>query len=852
MLRDWHQRATALLPEPIDHVVHRILNRGTQFQLNAVDDQVVRSLAAATVDAVMQRRSTWTRWNLLAEAARASKTLRVATPADRLQLLERVAQTAIDEHCLQLTPPDLVPLVAAFARADGTSVFRRHRGEVFTSPIILAAEDRLLTAAATVSAGPRLDDANVARVLATSAPGTELAVDQRVAVATIATSARLLDVLVGPAGSGKTTTLRALRTVWEDKQGPGSVIGLAPSATAAAELAASLGIGCENTAKWLHETQGPAARQRTQLLDRLRADRGLAVRAGHTGWVAELDQRAAQIVAAQRRFQLHRGQLLIVDEASLAGTLTLDYLATQANAAGAKLLLVGDHRQLASVDAGGAFGLLADTTNAVELTSLWRFNHAWEARAGQQLRVGDTNCIDTYTAHGRLHEGAAEAVTADAYAAWETALGRGHCALLIAADNATVTVLNSQARAGRVHDGAVESDGVRLHDDTSAGIGDTIVTRRNRRDLRTTSGAWVRNGDLWTVTARGNDGTLSVQRKAARSSQKCAKQSAVQLPADYVAAHVELGYATTAHRAQGMTVDATFAVLRPGMSRELAYVALTRGRQENHAFVATDIPDLDYDGAPAPDQAGRQILTQILATTDAQTSATATLRALHDNATSLAHLAPILETLVHDAQRRRWATVIGGSGLTAEQTDRVLNSPAYGPLVAALSRAEHDGHPMHRMLPALISNPRSTAATTRPTTSRPLAISPPSCTIASPPGTKKPRRRPVTARIPDAPTRQSRHGPPRSHPDRPTRSRSTNSRAHHPPYRRRHSANAGGSARLAHRNAETQRSQRPPPIHAGSPGRRPGGRVPRTTPQPRTRPPSSPPHPDINTRRPGR
>ena len=281
LLRDWHQRAAHLLPEPIDHLVHRILHPGSRtVQVNAVDDRVVRELADSTVTAVMERRSTWTRWNLLAEAARASKTLRVATPAERLQLLERVAQLAIDEHCLQLTPPQLIPTVAAFTRADGTSVFRRHRAEVFTSPIILAAEERLLTAATTTT-GLRLDDTTVAHVLATSASGVALAVDQRGAVATIATSPRLLDVLVGPAGSGKTTTLRALRTVWENTYGPGSVVGLAPSATAAAELADSLGIGCENTAKWIYETAPLQASRRGQFLDRLRADRGRAVLAGH-------------------------------------------------------------------------------------------------------------------------------------------------------------------------------------------------------------------------------------------------------------------------------------------------------------------------------------------------------------------------------------------------------------------------------------------------------------------------------------------------------------------------------------------------------------------------------------------
>jgi conjugative relaxase-like TrwC/TraI family protein len=665
LLREWRQRAQYLLPEPVERMLTRALHHGTRApRPSEWDDATLRQLAATVVDTVAEKRSTWTRWNLIAEAARASKTLRLGSAPERLRLVERVAQLAIDHHCLQLTPPDLTPLVAGFARTDGASAFRRHRAEVFTSAQMLAAEQRLLTAATTTNA-PRITADELTSVLPRSA--FVLADDQRAAVQAIAVSGRDLDVLVGPAGSGKTRTLRALRTIWETEFGPGTVVGLAPSATAARELGDALGVDCENTAKWLHETTGPTGQRRHDA-----------------------------------RYQLRPRQLLVVDEASLAGTLTLDALTRQAQEAGAKLLLVGDHRQLSSVDAGGAFGLLASDTHAVELTSLWRFNHAWEAAAGRQLRLGNPDCLDTYAAHGRLHDGPAEAMTDAAYTAWETATSDGQRALLIAADNATVAELNSQARTGLVRDGVVEPGGVWLHDDTVAGVGDTIVTRRNRRDLRDGNEMWVRNGDLWTVTARHDDGSLTV-RHATRNADPRPGRSGMPLPADYVAEHVELGYATTAHRAQGMIVDAAFAVLRPGMSREVAYVAMTRGRAENHAFIATDSADLGYDGAPAPDQAGRAVMAQILTTTGAQTSATQTLRALQDEATSLAQLAPIHETLVLAAQRQRWMAVMAASGLTSQQVERVLASPACGPLVAALRRAEHDGHPMRRVLPALIA-----------------------------------------------------------------------------------------------------------------------------------------------------
>ncbi len=500
-----------------------------------------------------------------------------------------------------------------------------------------------------------------------------LAADQSAAITAIATSGRRVDVLVGPAGSGKTTTMRALKEVWETEHGPGSVIGLAPSATAAGELSASLGVECENTAKWIHETTGPRPAQRDQLLDKLRTDRAIAVVVGHTTEVTEIDRRRNQITATNRRFHLQPNQLLIVDEASLAGTLAMAETIRQAAAAGAKVLLVGDHRQLSSVDAGGAFGLLASETGAVELTSLWRFRHPWEADATQQLRVGDTSAIDAYAAHQRLDEGPAEVMASNAYRAWLDAVRVGQKALLIATDNATVATLNDQARTDRVIAGDVERAGVNLHDGTTAGIGDIVVTRANNRAVRTSAGAWVRNGDLWTVTGRADDGSLTLRRNRQEADPRTV-ESVVTLEPAYVASSVELGYATTAHRAQGMTVDTAFALLRPGVARETAYVAMTRGRESNYAFIATDLPDPDYDGAPTPARTGWQIVEQILANEGAELSATQTVRNLYAQAESLATLGAVHETLVQAAMKQRYQTIITAA-LPRDTAEAVFASP---------------------------------------------------------------------------------------------------------------------------------------------------------------------------------
>jgi conjugative relaxase-like TrwC/TraI family protein len=710
LLARWRERALALLPMPIEDWVTRVTSpRPRALRAAAIGDAQLHELARRVVEETAGRRSTWTRWNLFAEAARATKNIRMADTEQRQMLLETIVEHAITSFCLPLTPPDLTVTPQAFRRCDdGASAFRRHRAEVYTSPHILGAEDRLL-AAARDTTGPAATPPAGHVAIRRDGEGLPLSADQQAATEAILTSRRRLDVLVGPAGSGKTTAMRALRDAWQAHHGEGWVVGLAPSATAARELATALGIECENTAKWIHETTGSRPVEREQKLAQLRERRVIAAAAGQVDKVAAIDAAGCQLNLLHQRFRLRSGQLLVIDEASLAGTLVLDELVRQADHAGAKVLLLGDHRQLSAVDAGGAFGLLATETGAAELTSLWRFTNRWEADATHRLRLGDAGVIDVYQAHDRLREGPAEVMAAHAYRGWAAALKNGEQALLIAADNHTVAALNDQAHTDRLVAGEVEAGGVRLHDGTAAGVGDIVVTRANNREVRTSSGAWVRNGDLWTVLARGHDGSLTLRRNQTATGAG-ARESTVTLAHSYVESHVELGYATTAHRAQGMTVDSAFTLLRPGMAREVAYVAMTRGRHANTAFIATDIPDHDYDGAPQPAASGPAILEQILTTQGAQLSATQTLRQQHHQAESLSALAAIHETLVQHAGKQRWQHALT-TALPPGVAEQVLASPAYGTLVAAIRRAEHAHLPVAAALRSIATaRPLPTAA----------------------------------------------------------------------------------------------------------------------------------------------
>src|SRR5690606_29459570 len=154
---------------------------------------------------------------------------------------------AAEAASLRLTPPELASSPAAFRRPDGTSVFRPKHSAQFSSEELLAAEDRLLERARTTTA-PTVPLTTVER--ATKRPdskGRILGDDQAAAPTKIALSGRVVDVLVGPAGAGKTTAMSALRRAWEREHGRGSVVGLAPSAVAAQVLTDDLGIATENT-----------------------------------------------------------------------------------------------------------------------------------------------------------------------------------------------------------------------------------------------------------------------------------------------------------------------------------------------------------------------------------------------------------------------------------------------------------------------------------------------------------------------------------------------------------------------------------------------------------------------------
>jgi hypothetical protein len=661
--------------------------------VQALSQDECHHLAAAVIEAVQEKRSTWTRWNLHAEASRQLMGLRFAGVEARLTATAQVVDAAIESSVL-LTAPELAPTPEAFRRPDGTSMFAHKHSEQYTSRALLEAEARLLDAGRDI-AGPTVPEPILEHTATTSPPGHRypLGPSQIDALRAIASSGRALDVLVGPAGTGKTVTLAGLRAAWEAAHGPGSVVGLAPSAAAADVLAGELGIGTENTAKWLTEHDREGAR-----LAEIDKCRVMMHRLGGRNPRATdaLQNRIEDVAAEVDRCRLRRGQLVVIDEASLAGTRTLDRIVDQARTVGAKVLLVGDWAQLSAVDAGGAFAMLVrDRPDVPELAAVRRFTHRWERNASRRLRLGETDVIATYERHDRVHGGDHCAMLDAAYQAWLTDESAGRRSLLLAGDAATVDALNSRARAELVALGRVHADGVTLRSGAVAGVGDRITTRRNDRTL-CTGRNYVKNGDTWTVTGAHKNGAITVQRPNGGSQ--------LTLPAEYVAEHIDLGYATTAYRAQGATVDTAHAVVSASaMTREALYVAMTRGRLSNTAYVVTKGIGDDCEPHRPESRSAQDVLAAVLERSGADNAAHDVMRVEQDRVASIAQLADEYETIAAEAQRPRWARLLTASGLSDEQVRQVDESPAYGALAAALRRAEGRGLLVEKGLTDLIA-----------------------------------------------------------------------------------------------------------------------------------------------------
>jgi hypothetical protein len=363
-----------------------------------------------------------------------------------------------------------------------------------------------------------------------------LRLDQAAAVWHVLTSARTVEIVTGPAGTGKTRVLAVGARAWD-----GSVFGTATSQNATNELRAA----------------------------------GVRVAANTTRLLADLGT-------------IPPGSLITVDEGSMVSMAHLAALVDHAARNKCKLVLAGDQEQLVAVEGGGAMLLLADRLGYVQLAEPVRFIAAWERSASLRLRFGDAAALDEYDQHGRIRGAPPEQAMDQAVQAYVASYLAGRDVLLMAAEWARCRELSQRIRDDLIHLGLVDSGStVRIAEGAEASVGDLIICRHNDHGIEAGQlGQALANVDILRIEAITSQGVM-VRRLLdpnPATGQRRFTDRSFCFPG-YQSA--DLAYAITGHSAQGGTVHTGIALVTGTENRQWLYPAMTRGTDMNVAFVFT-------------------------------------------------------------------------------------------------------------------------------------------------------------------------------------------------------------------------------------------------------------------------
>ena len=510
---------------------------------------------------VSERQSAWTRHDLVKQLALVMPTesRRMSAQATRELLLglAEEALSGLDGDVVCLEAPEWPPLPASLRRElDGRSVYTRPGIARYATAAQLSAEERLV-AHAQARRAPRLPGELAARRLGVDAELVEaqlreraqdahqqvtrggLRLDQAAAVWHVLTSARTVEVVTGPAGTGKTRVLAAAARAWG-----GPVFGTATSQNATNELRKA----------------------------------GVRVAANTTRLLADLDT-------------IPPGSLIEVDEGSMVSLAHLAKLVEHAARNGCKLVLAGDQEQLAAVEGGGAMMLLADRLGHVQLAEPVRFKGAWEREASLQLRRGDATALDDYDQHGRIRGAPPEQAMDQAVHAYVASYLTGRDVLLMATDWVRCRELSARIRDDLIHLGLVDAtQAVRIAEGARASAGDLIICRRNDHRLEAGEpGRTLANGDILRIEAITGSGLMV--RRLLEADPATGQRRFTDRAFCYAGYQsCDLAYAITGHSAQGATVHTGIALVTGNEDRHWLYPAMTRGTDANLAFVFTTPP----------------------------------------------------------------------------------------------------------------------------------------------------------------------------------------------------------------------------------------------------------------------
>jgi hypothetical protein len=612
------------------------LPRTVAPRVHSLDDLAVQGIASRALDRCAAAASTWTVHDIQEQVTRLTTEAGVrATPAELRDFVRITTQLAA-EDCLSVLPPG-APTPEHVAH--------------LTSLQVVAVETELrdrLQHLANASAGavtPVVRDARLDE-------------EQSQAAAAVASTAPLV-VVEGAAGAGKTTMLGAAIQAAGREGWPVRVV--TPTKKAADVAAQELGMPTDSVAALVHahgyrwNADGVWSRLAPGETDPA------------TGTVYRGPSEGARLAAGER---------VVVDEAGMLDQDTALALLTVSQESRATLALVGDRAQLAAVGRGGVLDIAANfTPHLVEMTGVRRFADPEYA----QLTLELCEARNPALIFDRLHALGLVQLHDDEDSMKEAVAGQYRDGVAVtAATNDEARELNERIRAQRVTDGAVDdSRTVFGSDGLPIGVGDLIQTRRNDAEIGVT------NRQTFTVQHVGDDGNLWVTNPGDRRKH----HGTIRLPAEYVAEHTHLAYATTGYGVQGVTAPASHTILSEAMDSAGVYVGLTRGREANVLhLVAADAEDAreQFVAALVRDRADRG-----LEKATAQTAAVAGLTDDGPVKTVNAERARLVE-LIEQADQRAQELERALAELTRQaQTHQIETGAQQDVVQAAETHAEH-------------------------------------------------------------------------------------------------------------------------------------------------------------------
>ena len=545
----WLERAAEVGLTPV--VVSKVLDRSYHIT-DADPDTLFDRLASS--DGLTARASTFGRAEIVMATAAAlpqggkRPTVEALTDgflrhADVIPILPSQLDD-ISELPTDLSPTDIDHPMELAEAAKRSQTMRRRDGTIFPGPSherryttteLLTIEQRIIDRAITGVAAARwtAPHARVDNVLSHHPTLTEA---QRAMVHQFATSGNAIDVGIGAAGTGKTTVMALIRELASQDGVP--LVGTALAARAAAGFETATGIKSSTLARLLREAREPDA--------------------------------------------LKRGSVVVIDEAGMVGSRHLAEVSDLVEAASGKLILIGDHHQLAEIDAGGLFTALAVRAPAVELTENVRQESTWERTALAELRHGSIDrAVAMYRQRSKINiASTADDVINQAVKNWHhdiRVLDDPAEVLLIGHRKTTVDQLNARARSLIIEPGLLHGPSLSVNNRAFT-TRDRVVCLKNRSQLG------VLNGDLATVTA------IDTERRAV-TIQLDRDGRSVTLPHWYLDdGHLDWGYALTGHKAQGTTARRAHTVAEDGVDREWIYVTMSRGQEANTLYMTHSGP----------------------------------------------------------------------------------------------------------------------------------------------------------------------------------------------------------------------------------------------------------------------